>query len=1049
MNNVQELAMSEFLYEMTHEGKELASAYRELEASLQRPDAEIRELLESDENIGLSLDELKEKASHLTEEGRNKDYETLPVSAQEIEEERVRAEAAGETPKPSFYDIHDANGSVDSIMYERYQKAIEYRENVESKLNAVDNIVKKMGEAIQKIQESGVVEEVRTALKDAEANRRPGNDADKAYVDSLQDFLNFYEYFTQLAGGFRDEIIDRKAKFDDEFNSKRQAVIDNNEKLTAEIEKIRNDIKPLESKLEYLELEIERKERKKEFDEEYKKLVENKNDLTAQVNDIRRQIAEKQNNLQKMPTFDYNFDLYSIGQKDLIDLEIDVKQSASQFSDLEQQIEKNIIDGRNRAPRFEYSYDSDKNLIVSLYVNGSKKTKTVGDYRDISYENIWDVCRQLVVAVAAGSRGLDINTVGRLPFMVAELTPEGLKFATSKENDTFNVSLSSKAINEAVEMKKANDKTIDDLRKDSQEPKPTPQQPGDGEPDKTDDAPDKTDDEPDKTNDEPNQPDKDEPKNDKKDDYGYKCVSSRDFKIKVGNTNDQTRLGNEAQNRNYETLLKDRFARKLINPAIAAVGIFAAVSVPTLPVILAAGGVYTIANVLGHSPEIIEMARRHKLNKLAKKLGVEIGYKIDKDNYAMAFVDEEGRALSNEELEEIAKEKGIELNNDKFTGELDKIAGNKYRSKNYKTKYAQKEFCKFKNRTIHKINDYAYDFGLELDLDTLESTGNFVFRDMETGKLLDDNELNSEFKDAKADFEKEYDEGVKEILNDEYVGKLLISKKARKLNALSDVEVVKPNNLIALYDDIGGLSLKPRGRNKVAKFFKRRLDKIVATFDLEAQVKQNILSKAEELDDDSKVMDKDEVNTKDEPQPGQAVVDEPIPGATPDADATAKQEDQDENKDVDKTDDVEPKDIQQDQTQQEPAPTAKPTGLDIDSAAETLANLTTSEGTLEDNSVAGAADSDVADSAADTTSDTTTEPEVQEVVDPREHPINMEVAGYLAKAANDGKFDEAFAQLMVEQPELAEQYVIDHPTLQEKYDEFRAKMEESQGLGTK
>ena len=102
---------------------------------------------------------------------------------------------------------------------------------------------------------------------------------------------------------------------------------------------------------------------------------------------------------------------------------------------------------------------------------------------------------------------------------------------------------------------------------------------------------------------------------------GAKCVVIVPQSSMTGKTKEEQAIKTNILNKkmSYQPHLWTLyFVFEFVTPAVAAVGIFAIAAIPALPVVLAAGGTLAVATVMGHSTEIVEAARRHKLNKLAK-----------------------------------------------------------------------------------------------------------------------------------------------------------------------------------------------------------------------------------------------------------------------------------------------------------------------------------------------------------------------------------------------------------------------------------------------
>ncbi len=1046
MNNAeqkvnQELVMNELLHDLTVEGEELAVAFRELQDSLKRPDGEIRELLESDENIDFSISELEEKMNRFTEEARNKDYEEL-------------------SPE-EYHQIHNYGTEYDDVMFERYQKAVNYRKNIEEKLNAVDNQLKRMDDTFNKFIDADVMKQIKAAYKQAEKQRKAGDSAAKEYAESLKDFIEFYEYFNDLRANLREKISDRRNNFDAEFNAKREAVAENNKRINAEIEAIRDEIAPLEVELENLELEIERKERKKEYDEEYKKYVERKNEINDRLSELRHQIGQKQSLLQKMPTFDYNFNAYSINQKDIIDLEIDMKKEAAQMADLENEMKKRSMDALKSTPRFEFFLDSDGKIVTSIVVNGVTKTKTIGDYKDVSYEQIAQVVKNLILTVAAGSVGLDLNTVARYNFRIAQVTPEGLEYQKSENGvDTFKHVEVSKFIYEYANGLVKQDQLLDDLRNNidlDDEPKKDgdqPDQPNPDEPSKDGDQPDQPNpDEPSKDGDQPEQPEPEEPEKDgeqpeqpepeepekdgeqpeqpepeepdKNNDKGYRVVSARPFtfnpSLKVGATSKQALAQNpELKRYNEELMSKTKTKRVLLT--VMTLGTFGvALTNPMIATALAFGGTCGIATILSQLPHAATLGRKHKLEKLAKDMGLKVGYILNDDHYEIGFVDPKNPTvkLSNEEIKEIGGARAQEV--------LDKIADNKTRGEGtVNARYKQKQIDKAADTYFEKLSDLYAPYGLKID--------ELYFNHTNEVHLIDANEdvdLNVEwtpevkeacqarFLDTKLeeyvnleDAEKvvedrnkiteEYKDKIEEIDSKDYTTRLLWNFKDRRISERRDLKKVSFENLECLFDDLGGVTIPKKGR------LRSWIDKRFAT-------------------PDTIVHDEQEVAVQVEEQP----VDEEVPSNENNLDQDAPAQTAPE---------VESEDVQLDQPEAEPTPAApsEDEGLDIQ---EAILNATT-EGREEAPNEDLLAEGVQAVMAEEQSVPSAT---VAEEAPVQEGPTSEELQAYME--ATIDSVQDTLPDLMKTHPEEAEKFVVNHPEFQELYDQLSASLNtEDQGL---
>ena len=865
MNNAeqkitQEKMMNELMYNLSKDGELLIDAYRALEAALlERPAGEIREVLESDENRNLSIDELQAKADRFTEEGRSKDYEEL-------------------SPE-EYHQIHQYGTEYDNIMNERYTAAINYRTNIQDKVAEVDKHLTNVTRTIEKFYDSDMMKQIKAAYKQAEKQRKAGDAAAKEYAESLHDFMEFYEFVNDFAQGLRGKISDRGREFNDEFNKKREAVIENNKKITAEIEAIREEIKPLQEELDGLELEIERKERKKQYDEEYQKLIARKNELTTNISSLRQQLGQKQTLLQMMPTFDYNFNPHQLTQDEIIDLELDLRQAAPQMSDLENEMKKRTMDAMRSTPRFEYFIDSDNRLVVSIVVNGSTKTKTVGDYNTISHEQISQALRNLVLTVAAGSVGLDLKTVAWYDFRLAHITSEGLEFEKSspEENDTFKLSGATKFLyeycDEIIKKKAQDDKDIEDARK-LVEDEPEIDDDKDKEDDKNEDK-DKDEDK-DKENDEdinknkggspepspsiiidhskgegededkdideptPEEEVEEEVQEEEVEDKGFKVTKFRKFsfdpKLKAGANNEDALAKNPELRRYHEELMDKKGLQKYYLPIMVGATLLVAVTNPALGTALAFGGSAGLATLISQFPNVAVKARKRKLDKLAEKMGLKVGYVVNGESYEIGLVDPENPTvkLSNEEIAEFGNKAGINAQE-----ELDKIAGNDTRGKGTVDSIHKKadldaadelfieRYNKLARKAGLKVDTYYFKKTdgiarlIDIDDEILDETVEFtdeVKQECESRHL--DNALADivksskydQFIEARDEIVEDYNSEIDRIAAKDYTTRLLWSFKDRKLSARRDLKPVKFDNLECLYDDLGGINIPKKGK---------------------------------------------------------------------------------------------------------------------------------------------------------------------------------------------------------------------------------------------
>ena len=1040
MNNVQESAMNELLFGMTHEGDKLIQNFKALQDALKFPSGEVGVLLENKENLNLTDEELEAKMQEYTEEAADRDYQ-----AAETNEERDQAK---------FKHMDDA------VMYERYSQALDYRKNVERALSDFDAQLKVVTTAIEKFNETGVINQIQEAIREAEKNRRPGNESDKAYVDSLRDFVEFYNYYVNLCDGMRTMVSDRRAQYDEEFNAKRSAVKENNDRITAEIETVKAEIRDLSAEFEKLEDEEEMYLRTNDFDNpRYNEIVTRKKEINARRSELNNQIMEKQALLQSVPSFDYDFNSYKVGQRDIINLDLGLKRYLAEQGDLEQEMQKHAMDARNRAPRFEYFFDSEGKLIANIVVNGITKSKTVGDYKDLGYENINKAVKDLIFLVAASSKGLDLNTVARFDYHVAQVTPEGLEFVESNSMDTFSMNEVSKYLLGQVKDKKLEDDKLNDIRNIVEpepvptEPEPEPVQPEPVEPEPVEPEPVPT--EPEKEE-EPEKEDTKEPEEvtpvvetprQEVPEGAVRVVSARECKVKVGNDNEITRKQFPGQDRNYEDLLKDRYARRFVTPAVAAVGIFAVAAIPALPVVLAAGGTLAVATVMGHSTEIVEAARRHKLNKLAKKAGLSIGYQIDDNTYKMCFVDSEGRPLSGAEAQEIAGDK-VDLQ-----AEVDKLADNKHRGQDYRKVFIESAEEKFENRTIKKIAKYAKQFDLQLDKDYLKEKGDIRFVD-EDGNVLSDEAIAEQvdsLRDFKADvneLQTEYQKGMRELKNDQFYDKLLTSTEAQRYNRMSDMKPVTTDNLIGIFDDLGGIRLSKKKPNKIAKWIDKKLAGLKERLSLEDPEEQlindvnlDVQEEAETVEQDAPEVTEEDVAVEETPEEP-VVEDEVVP-----EEPAAEQEVTPVEEEIETSVPVEEEEVHVEEAPVEETAAAEPINSEDLDINEAIVNATTTAAPVIDEEAMEA-------ERAATVQQAMAEDELnQPVAGPVEEPTqpvadSNDIQAYMEATIDN--VESTLPDLIAANPAEAEKFVINHPEHQALYDSIVQSLEpESEGLGSK
>ena len=866
--------MSEFIFNMNEEGSKLIEAFNNLREAFKYPNRDVERF--GKEHKDLTDARIAEILEGLSEEAQDRVYQEA-YNGDTVDNDRV--------------DM--AQGRINRMQreYEQYSQLLDYRKKVEAALNEFDNQLVIASDKLKELSLAPEILDIKAKRTKAEENRTPGNATEKAYADGLNDFVKCFDFYETLCAELRGQVADRKSGYDEGFNAEKEEVEKHNKEVNDKIAEIIAERKVLDEEIKQLDSDLVIFDELRDYDNpEYKELMERKIEKSRRRSELLSQEYETKKELKSLPSYNFDFNSYEMKQEDYTRLAYNLEKYIEKNGDLETQMNKHIVDAKTSSPRFEFLFDDEENLIVSCYINGKKLTKTVGKYDELNYDKISSMVRYITSRMAGASFELNDEICTKIKYQIATVTKDGLVFADTKDQDGFKMFDVSHYLYDVVKEKQLENDKLNNLRDVvNQEPDPVQPEPQPVQPEPTPVQPEPTpvQPEPGETEPEPEETEDEEIENTNENEVEHRqlpanalrIVSARDYDVKVGNDNDLTRRLNPGQNRTYEKLLKDRFARKFITPAIAAIGIFGIAAVPTLPVILAAGGTYAIANIMGHSSEIIEMARRHKLNKLAQKAGLSIGYNVDKYNYGMYFLDSEGRPLNAEEAQSIA---GDRVN---IQEELDKIAGNKYRSKDYREEFAAKAEKKFENRTIKKLAKYGAQFDLLLDEDYLKQTGNIRFTDLD-GHLLTDEELEDQvddiydFKEDIADMTDEYKKGMREIQNDQYYGKLLVSGKAQRLNKMSDIDEVTPNNLIALFDDLGGLKLTKKKPNKISKWINSKLEGLREALSLEEpeeQLTNDINLDVQEVQD---VVANDAPDVTDEviaeDAPAEEVTDEPV-----------------------------------------------------------------------------------------------------------------------------------------------------------------------------
>lgn len=860
MNDKQFELMTRLYEELSGRGLEFSTALENLQTVQTYDIARVRNA------IGISndgkLDNNDRDLERYVHDSVNKSDKEIQAEIDKYDEEKISAELQDAVGTDRYEQLRNEYRDA-AILRERAMLVQEYRKEVKEAIAQLDRAAQNLGNVVKKDDYVNFINELKGQAEDLRKTReshggsietRMEDMLAKNNIEKINDFVEFYSYYSNVFDKVRDLVPSQLDAALDEFNAnigkvqaKDDRLDEKYEKLNAERQQIVRDLDEINAKIEVFEMNRDNTPESPNYGE-YLDLTNERQEISNRLSNIDKQILKNRKQVKGGLAIDVDLDSYDMSQRDLNNLSVNLKNELGELGDIRNAANLRSGDARDALPRFEYAISEEGIVELKFKINGMTKKVVLGKYDEVDKQKAATGLLGLIQTIAL-NKGFDINELRRTKYQFAHATKDGLQFLENDNNLVFNktsfsyIEIAEKLSGLCKDMKKT-DEEINDIRNMMDEPEsPVPTMEPEGpenNPDGPENNPDGPENNPDGPENNPEGPEvPTEPEHDN--DNGYRVVSSRPYsfnnKTKVGNDNDKTRTS--AVDPFYKEFLNQKLIKKIITPIIAGAGLFTFGLFGSVPTLIGAAGAIGVAAALNASPEAIKNARIHKLNKLAKSLGCKLGYDIDENHYGMYFVDENGKILSDKEVKELAEEAGIDAQ-----AQLDKIANNATRGldasgrKINEREFANKYIVSNSKPFIENLNALLEPLDLKVDTYYFAKTGGKIaYVDIDEELLPDDvrmteeiqREVESKHKIAEGldpSEEAQIKDEIKDIVEANYDTKLLFNKKNTELRKNEKLREVNFDNLIETFDDLGGIRLvSPKKQSRLAAWFKKKFGK--------------------------------------------------------------------------------------------------------------------------------------------------------------------------------------------------------------------------------